>query len=49
MPETKVGKCPWCERHKQILYFTMGQYDGNLWVDWICGSCLNAAREIKLK
>lgn len=46
MPETKIGKCPWCERYK-VLYFAMGQYDGNLWCDWICAKCLNAARELK--
>ena len=47
MPETKFGKCPWCERHDQVLYFALGAYDGKLWTDWICARCLNAARQLK--
>lgn len=49
MPETKIGKCRWCERDYQVLYFAMGQYDGKVWCDWICAKCLNAARELKTK
>ena len=47
MPETKFGKCPWCERHDQVLYFALGAYDGKLWTDWICARCLNAARQLR--
>lgn len=47
MPETKFGKCPWCERRELRLYFTMGSYDNKLWCDWICGKCLNTARNLK--
>ena len=47
MPETKFGKCPWCERHNQTLYFAAGSYDGGrLWFGYICGRCLNVARII---
>lgn len=42
MPETKIGKCPWCERHKVMLTFVVGQYAGNIWCDWICYECLNS-------
>lgn len=46
MPETKFGKCPWCERHNVRLTFAFGQYDGKLWCDWICFRCLDAARNL---
>lgn len=46
MPETKQGTCPWCERHDQTLFFTVGQHDGSLWYDWICGECLKVARGV---
>lgn len=45
MPETKEGTCPWCERHRQTLYFTVGQYDGKLWCDWICARCRDVCRK----
>ena len=45
MSDTKFGKCPWCERHEQMLYFAIGAHDGKLWCDYICAKCLNAARE----
>lgn len=44
MPETKFGKCPWCEKNNRMLFFVMGCYDHKIWCDWICGSCLHAAR-----
>lgn len=47
MPETKFGKCPWCERHNVVLYFALGQHDGELWCDWICGKCMDTARNLK--
>lgn len=43
MPETRFGKCSWCEQER-MLFFAMGAYDNKLWCDWICGSCLDAAR-----
>ena len=46
MPETKFGKCPWCERHNVMLTFAFGQYDGKLWCDWICFRCLDVARNL---
>ena len=46
MPDTKYGKCPWCERHNVALTFAMGQYDGHLWCDYICYRCLNVARDL---
>ena len=44
MSETKFGKCPWCEKHNQVLYFALGSYGNKLWCDWICAKCLDAAR-----
>lgn len=46
MPDTKFGKCPWCERHEQMLYFAIGAHDGKLWCDYICMQCLNTARKL---
>ena len=46
MTERKYGKCPWCGKHNTFLYFATGSYHGNLWCDWICGKCLDAAREL---
>ena len=46
MPETKQGTCPCCERHDLTLFFTVGQHDGGLWYDWICGECLKVARGV---
>lgn len=48
MPETKEGRCPWCERDGQTLYYTQGAYeDGSIWVDYICGKCLLLAKGMK--
>ena len=44
--ETRFGKCPWCEKHNVVLYFATGSYRGNLWCDYICWKCLDAAREL---
>jgi hypothetical protein len=49
MPETKHGKCPWCEKHNQTLYFTTGVIDGRLWYDWICGKCISTLMSWELK
>lgn len=38
-PEPKQGKCEWCERHNQTLYWTIGVTDGELWSVWICEKC----------
>lgn len=46
MPETKTGTCPWCERHQQTLYFTIGICDGHLWTDWICARCRQICRTL---
>lgn len=45
MPESKVGKCPWCERHNVQLYVTYGVVDGKLWIDWICARCRSYASD----
>ena len=47
--ETKFGKCPWCERHDQALYFCTGIHDGQIWVDYICQRCLDETREREAK
>jgi len=47
--DTKFGKCPWCERHDQVLYFCTGIHDGQIWVDYICGRCLDETRKIDMK
>jgi len=39
MMPTKEGKCPWCERHNQTLYLSVGVQNGVLWTQWICDSC----------
>lgn len=43
--DTKFGKCPWCERHEQVLYFCTGIHEGRIWCDYICGRCLDEARQ----
>jgi hypothetical protein len=43
MPEKRFGKCSWCEQER-MLVFVIGTYENKLWCDWICGSCLDAAR-----
>lgn len=47
MPETKTGTCPWCERHQQTLFFTVG-YDEQigLWTEWLCARCRQICREL---
>ena len=43
--DTKFGKCPWCEHGDQVLYFCTGIHDGQIWVDYICGNCLDEAHQ----
>ena len=45
MADAKVGKCPWCERHDQALYFCTGIHEGRIWVDYICRRCLDEAHQ----
>jgi hypothetical protein len=49
MPDTRIGKCPWCERHNQTLYLTTGViYEtGELWIEWVCAECRQACRKLK--
>ena len=47
MPLTKIGKCPWCERHNVTLFFSSGIVDGELWTNWICAKCRQAARSLR--
>lgn len=47
--EKRFGRCPWCERHNQRLFFCTGIHDGKLWADWICGRCLDETREIEMR
>ena len=46
---TKFGKCSWCERHNQMLYFCTGIHDGQIWVDYICGRCLDEYRNEEMQ
>lgn len=46
MPLTRFGTCPWCERHKQTLFFTVGTDDGELWFEYVCARCLAVCRGI---
>ena len=47
--DTKFGKCPWCERHEQVLYFCTGIHDGQIWCDWICRRCLDEYRQEEMR
>ena len=47
MPTTRIGKCPWCERHKQTLFLISGVVDGDLWIEWVCAECIQACRKLK--
>ena len=45
----RFGKCPWCERHNQTLFFCTGIFDNRIWVDYICERCLDETRKIDMK
>ena len=47
MVQTKVGKCPWCERHNVTLFFTYGLVDGKLWTEWVCAECRQITRNLQ--
>ena len=46
MPETKFGKCQWCELER-VLYFAIGSHGKEIWCGWICGACLDKARRLR--
>lgn len=48
MPTTKEGTCPWCERHLQTLYLTMGMFEnGQIWTQWVCAKCRNSVKKYR--
>ncbi len=47
MPTTRIGKCPWCERHKQTLYLISGIAGCVPWIQWVCAECIQACGKLK--
>lgn len=45
MPETKIGECPWCGNERPLFFVIAGRDRDEIWADWICGVCLNQARQ----
>ena len=42
MPETRTGKCAWCEAEDQTLGFIVWCFENSIFTDWVCSRCRRA-------
>lgn len=49
MADARIGKCAWCGKHNQRLFFLTWVYDGRILSDWVCEKCLDEYRQEELR